>query len=341
MTGPDGLWRHLREWFTVFLPRQRGAAQQTITSCRHTWNMLLAHVAETRGVPAGKITFAMLDRQAVAGFLDHMRTTKQWAASTYNQRLSCVRSFFAYAAQAEPTLTACHADLVAIPRLKSPAPLVGRMSTAAVAALLAAPDPSTRLGLRDQFFMVLMYDLAARDGEMLAMGFADLDPARMTVDLLGKGSKPRRLPVTTQTMAHYRRYAAVFHPAGDRSSPMFYTIHRGERTPMSDDNAARLIRQHADTARADCPDLPGRIHPHLLRHARALHLYQAGMPLAMLTEWLGHQDPETTLIYARADTEMKRQAIDKATGGNAHAPTPLPVWHGREDLIAQLCGLTL
>jgi hypothetical protein len=42
----DGFYRHLREWFTAFLPRQRGAAQNTITSCRQTWNMLLGYVAE-------------------------------------------------------------------------------------------------------------------------------------------------------------------------------------------------------------------------------------------------------------------------------------------------------
>jgi integrase/recombinase XerD len=73
------------------------------------------------------------------------------------------------------------------------------MSTDAVTALLAAPDPGTRIGLRDQFFMILMYDLAARDAEMLAMNYADIDTRRLTVDLLGKGSKPRRLPITSET----------------------------------------------------------------------------------------------------------------------------------------------
>ena len=47
----------------------------------------------------------------------------------------------------------------------------------------------------------------------------------------------------------------------------------------------------------------------LFRKSRAMHLYQAGMPLAMLSEFLGHEDPQTTLIYARADAEMKRDAL--------------------------------
>jgi len=108
---------------------------------------------------------------------------------------------------------------------------------------------------------------------------------------------------------------------------------------MSDDNVARFMRQHAATAKARCPDVPARVHPHMLRHSRAMHLYQAGMPLALLTEWLGHADPETTLIYAHADTEMKRHALEKANSATTQSPLPAPLWHDREDIIQRLCGL--
>lgn len=335
----DSFYRHLREWFTAFLPRQRGAAEHTITSCRQTWNMLLRYVAEHRDVAVEKITFTTVDRATVTEFLDHMRATRSWTASTRNQRLACIRSFFTYAAAAEPALTIYLADLAAIPRLKSPAPEpVKYMSTDAVTALLAAPDPRARTGLRDQFFMILMYDLAARDAEMLAMNLADLDTRRLTVDLLGKGSKPRRLPITSETAQHFERYAAVFHPIQQPATPMFYTVRNHRPTRMSDDNVARFIRQHATTAKTRCPDVPPRVHPHMLRHSRAMHLYRAGMPLALLTEWLGHADPETTLIYAHADTEMKRQALEKANSATSHSPLPDPLWHDHEDIIQRLCG---
>lgn len=70
-----------------------------------------------------------------------------------------------------------------------------------------------------------------------------------------------------------------------------------------------------------------------------MHLYQAGMPLALLTEWLGHADPETTLIYAHADTEMKCRALTKATDGISTDPPAEPIWHDQEDIIQRLCGL--
>ena len=273
----DGFYRHLREWFTAFLPRQRGAAENTITSCRQTWNMLLGYVAEHHHAGVEKVTFTMVDRATVTGFLEHMRATKSWTASTCNQRLACIRSFFTYAAAAEPTLAIYLADLAAIPRLKAPAAApVKYMSADAVTALLAAPDPGTRTGLRDQFFMILMYDLAARDAEMLALNLADIDTRRLTADLLGKGSKPRRLPITSETARHFGRYAAVFHPSPELATPMFYTTRNHRPTRMSDNNVARFMRQHAATAKARCPDVPARVHPHMLRHSRAMHLYQAG-----------------------------------------------------------------
>jgi integrase/recombinase XerD len=338
--APDGFYRHLREWFTAFLPRQRGAAQNTITSCRHTWNMLLGHAAGHHHVAVEKITFAMIDRAAVTGFPDHMQAERSWTASTRNQRLACIRSFFTYAAAAEPALAIYLADLAAIPRLNGPAAApVKHMTTGAVTALLATPDPGTRIGLRDQFLMILTYDLAARDAEMLALNLADTDPRRLTADLLGKGSKPRRLPITSETARHLARYAAVFHPSPEPEAPMFYTVRNHRPARMSDDNVARFIRQHAAAARASRPDVPDRVHPHMLRHSRAMHLYQAGMPLALPTERLGHADPETTLAYAHADTEMKRHALEKANSATSQSPLPTPLWHDRDDIIQRLCGL--
>ena len=116
----DGFYRHLREWFTAFLPRQRGAAQNTITSCRHTWNMLLGYAAGHHRVAVGKVTFAMLDRATVTAFLDHMQATRSWTASTRNQRLACIRSFFTYAAAAEPALAIYLADLAGHPPAQRP-----------------------------------------------------------------------------------------------------------------------------------------------------------------------------------------------------------------------------
>ena len=65
------------------------------------------------------MTFAVLDRALIAGFLDHMSATRGWRATTYNQRLACIRSFFHYAATAEPTLAMHLADITGVPQKKT------------------------------------------------------------------------------------------------------------------------------------------------------------------------------------------------------------------------------
>ena len=57
-----------------------------------------------------------------------------------------------------------------------------------------------------------------------------------------------------------------------------------------------------------------------MRHTRAMHLYQHGMDLTLISQWLGHASLETTLVYAHADTEAKRKAIEKAMGSGTGVP---------------------
>ena len=79
----------------------------------------------------------------------------------------------------------------------------------------------------------------------------------------------------------------------------------------------------------------------MFRRSRAMHLYRNGMPLALLAEFLGHENPETTLIYASADTEMKRQAIERTTIhlGGMNKITEVPQWSSDDEMIRKLYGL--
>ena len=83
------------------------------------------------------------------------------------------------------------------------------------------------------------------------------------------------------------------------------------------------------------------VHPHLFRHTRAMHLYMAGMPLELVSQWLGHSQLETSLIYARATTDMKRKAVDKisAKENSVFKSDEKFKYADNEDVIRQLYGL--
>ena len=104
---------------------------------------------------------------------------------------------------------------------------------------------------------------------------------------------------------------------------MIYWITSGGQFTICDDTVRLIMQKYADLAGAKCQEIPAHVHPHLWRHTRAMHLYQHGMDLTLVSQWLGHTNVETTLIYAHADTEHKRQAITRALGDSA-APRVVP-----------------
>ena len=82
------------------------------------------------------------------------------------------------------------------------------------------------------------------------------------------------------------------------------------------------------------------MHAHLFRHTRAMHLYQAGIPLSYIKDFLGRVSINATDIYAAADPSMLRTAlekIEKRQPGSASAATPM--WQDHEEMILKLCGL--
>lgn len=339
----DKLFKYLKEYLTVYLPKHKNSSNHTVIACKQTWNLFLKYMNKSLNIKLENIGFDGITMQVVSDFLDTMEHERNWTASTRNHRLACIRSFFKYVANIEPILIAYFNELKGIPLKKNinKSHIMEFMSTEALKILLQQPDTSTKMGIRDLFFMVLMYDTAARDCEMLGMRLCDFNEKEKTVYLMGKGSKPRLVPVTDDTIKYFRKYASIYHSEKDETQPMFYTIHRQVKTPMSDDNVARFIDKYSIKARAIYPEMPQKVHPHMFRRSRAMHLYRSGMPLALLSEWLGHENPETTLIYAYADPEMKRNAIEKATVENPiKTNEKLPIWKDNEDIINRLCGLT-
>ena len=90
-------------------------------------------------------------------------------------------------------------------------------------------------------------------------------------------------------------------------------------------------------ARNQSSIIPGSLSPHVFRHTKAMHLYQSGVALVYIRDFLGHVDIETTDIYARADTEMKRKELEKTYPEINY--TYLPDWNSDEGLLSWLNSL--
>jgi integrase/recombinase XerD len=335
----DDFFRLVRIWLAVHLPRARRVSPHTIRSYKTALNLLLAYLRETRDLELAEVTFDAINHTSIAGFTTWLLDTKHMAASSANQRLATIKSFLSYCAAEDPALVAIWLDVKHVRPVRAPAHAPDALAMPAVEALIRAPGQDTRRGLRDTTIILLLFDAAARIQEILDLTPADIDttPGRGRVALTGKGGKTRTVPIMDKTCRHLNHYLEVFHPGtADPDAPFFYTIRSGQRHPMSQDNITYLLNKHATAARQHSPDLPERIHAHQLRHARAMQMLRAGVPLPHIKEFLGHANIATTSIYASADNQMVREAIQKAA---STTPDLAPIWKGNDDLILQLAGL--
>lgn len=340
----ETLFQMLHDYLKKYLPGQKCASPNTVRAYREALNQFFDYITEEKGIPLTEVTFSCMDYGTVSAYLDWLTAERKCSPSTRNHRLACIRSFLGYAAGQGTEYMAYKAALSQIPKQKASCfPAVEYMSEDAVQAVLKQPDTSTRTGIRDQFFMVLLYDTAARVQEMLDLKVCDIRQGKTpTATLLGKGPKVRTVPLMAETIGHFKNYLNVYHAGEDRYStqPLFYVVQHGSRHPMSDDNVRKFLRKYGDMARKTCPEVPQNIHPHLWRHSRAMHLYQHGMDLTLISQWLGHANLETSLIYAHADTEQKRKAIEKTMGGKVTGGIDIPRYTvSDEDTIRRLYGL--
>jgi integrase/recombinase XerD len=103
---------------------------------------------------------------------------------------------------------------------------------------------------------------------------------------------------------------AWFRELGNDARGLAFPSARGK--PLSRDGVDYLLKHAVRRALPTCPSLAHhRISPHVIRHTTAMHLLQAGVDIATIALWLGHESIETTHVYLAADLAMKEKALEK------------------------------
>jgi integrase/recombinase XerD len=327
---------YLRRFLTTHLAGLRGCSPHTIASYRDTFKLLIVYLRDAQAIPPEKLTLDRIDAAAITGFLNWLEAGRHNSVSTGNQRLAAISSFARWMQSQDPTQLARCQDILAIPAKKQTHPAVHHLTVEQTRRLLAQPDRSTRHGRRDATLLATLYDTAARVQELADLTARDLrlEPPAMAA-LTGKGHKTRHVPLMSNTTAILADYLAEHHldkPSHD-DHPVFFNQHR---TKLSRGGIAWIISKYQ--ARTGDPQLANAdVSPHTLRHSKAMHLYEAGVPLPYIRDILGHVDLSTTEIYARASTEAKRKALEAAY--TDIVTDDLPEWNQDPGLLDWLTNL--
>lgn len=297
---------HIEAFLREHLVRQRGASPHTCDSYAYSFRALFEFAAQTLKTAPSALTLEQLDAPLVGAFLAQLDTSRHNTAATRNVRLAAIRSFFQFLQHREPAALDQIRRVLAIPFKRTDIRLVPYLTQAEVQALLNAPDPTTREGIRDRALLHLTVCAGLRVSELTGLRLEDLADQALTIRVRGKGRRERALPLWKTTATALRAWLAVRGPVP--ASEVFVNA-RGH--PLSRWGVAYVLRRHGTTARGGDASLAHkRLSPHVLRHTCAMIVLQATHDIRKVSLWLGHSHLATTEIYLRADPGEKLEAID-------------------------------
>jgi integrase/recombinase XerD len=252
----------------------------------------LARFAEASGLPVERQS-----REDLEAFVRSLMSSGLSPRSTA-RAVACVRGFYRFLVL-DRRLDVSPADDLRAPRAWPALPRF--LTLEEVDRLLAAPDVSTPLGLRDRALIELLYATGLRVSELVGLRQPDLNLDAGYLTCTGKGDKERLVPVGDEAVAWVRRYLREARPrlAKGRPSPRLFLNIRGGG--LSRVGFWKALKAHGTRA-----GLPRGLSPHVLRHSFATHLLDRGADLRAIQMMLGHADLSTTQIYTHViDARMR------------------------------------
>lgn len=290
-------WEEAGRRYRTYIKLEKRLAANTVESYMRDLRQFAHYILRQWDVPPRKVEREMIER-----YLGHLY--ERGSRKTSQARnLSGIRSFFNYLLLEEKIETS-PAEFIETPKFGRQLPDV--LTTEEIDRIIAATDPETPKGRRDNAMLELLYSCGLRVSELTALRIPDLFFGEGYIRVTGKGDKQRLVPVSAAARDKIRRWLE------DRGE--LYDKRKHEETVFLNNRGGRLtrvmvfmiIKQAAERA-----GIEKRISPHTFRHSFATHLLEGGASIRQVQEMLGHESILTTEIYTHLDREHLRRTVEE------------------------------
>ena len=290
---------HVSVFLRERLPLERGASERTCDTYALALRLFFEFAARRLKVRPSALGLEQLDAPLVLDFLTHLETQRGNSPATRNVRLAAIRAFMRFIEYREPSALEQIQRIRAIPMKRADTRLVDYLNRDEMQALLDAPSPNSRDGIRDRAMLYVAYSAGLRVSELVGLRLENLSfNPRLSILVLGKGRRERALPLWRETATALRAWLAL-RPTG-QATEVFLNA-RG--AAMTRSGFEYILDKHVQTAATRCPSLLTKsVSPHCLRHSCALSILQSTGDIRKVALWLAHASTQTTEMYLRADT---------------------------------------
>jgi len=209
--------------------------------------------------------------------------------ASISRKMSSLRSFFRYLVQ-EGLVEKDPVNRISGPKREKRLPSF--LTSEEIISLLSAPDTSTPLGIRDLAILELLYASGLRISEIASLDVGSVDLHSHQIRVMGKGSKERMVLMggpAAECLGKYLNLARA-KLLGEHATEALFLNRYGRR--IAERRIQYILKKYSEKA-----GIPGRVHPHMLRHTFATHMLDGGADLRVVQELLGHSSLSSTQVY--------------------------------------------
>ncbi len=309
MTNKDFSF-YVTKFFREYLPHHKNLSANTISLYRDCFVLFLKFCYEYKHINIDKLTFSEISRNLILEYLSWLEDSRKSSISTRNQRLAAWKSFCKFVQFENPAFYQIGSDIRNIEPKKCAKKSFDYLSVEAIKILLKQPKSDDIFGLRDLTLLTLMYHSACRVQEIIDLHVYSIKfDSTPTLCVTGKGNKTRIVPLNLETIKLLKKYISLYNLQKD---DILFTNKYNKK--FSERGIEYIVDKYVENAKIDYPELfCCNVFPHSFRHSKAMHLLENGVNLIYIKDFLGHVSVSTTEIYARANPEVRRKEIEKAS----------------------------
>jgi integrase/recombinase XerD len=312
MKKASDLLQVLSEYFDVYLPVTKGLSINTIYSYQYAFQILFKYLYSQKNLSPEKVSFRDLEGETIEQFLSWLETERNCSACTRNQRLAAISSFAKYAINKHFSCALTFSSTVSnIPQKKKPKKSLSYFTLEEVSVLLRIPDTITGIEKRDRVLLSVLYASGARAQELCDLTVNDIRfDTKTSLRLVGKGNKARTITIPdncAQLLKNHLKCNKL--DAETQRNHHVFSSQTHEHMTISCIEC--IVKKYVSKARIERPNLFPKTHysPHSFRHSIAVHMLEAGIPLPVIKNFLGHSSIETTLIYATVSEDLANKYL--------------------------------
>ena len=282
---------NLRDFFN-YLYIEKGLSQNTVKSYKRDIDGFLNWSYKLRNT-----NYINLQESDINKYISFLFESKL-KSSSVNRKISSLKALYLFLVK-KNLIKNSPVNEIVTPKQEKYLPI--SMSEDEVYRLLASPDLSIEIELRDKAMMEMLYATGMRISELLNLKIVDMDTQRCVVKVIGKGLKERLIPFGESALEALNSYLPL---RKNSTSKEVFLSNRG--TKLTRVAFWKRIKIYLSRS-----NLKESISPHALRHAFATHLLNRGADLRSVQLLLGHSDLSTTQIYTHIAKQRLGEVLKK------------------------------